>query len=80
MSDDYLKNIEFNFDSKKDIPELFVRYIQAQSEAISLRQFILNYFPDILGKPEKEIAEEIDSMTESAKKELYAQLAVQRGE
>ncbi len=81
MSDsDYLKNIQFNFDIKKDVPELFTRTILLQAETISLRKFIADNFSAVLEKTEKQISEEIDALVESAEKELWAQLVVKRGE
>lgn len=81
MSDsDYLDGIIFNFEIPKDIPELFVRTISLQAESLALRQFIIKNLSEILGKTDKEIDEEIDSYTEAARKELYAQFAVKRCE
>lgn len=77
---DYLKNIMFNFDITKDVPELFSRAILVQAETLALRQFIIHNFPEILGKTKKQISEEIDSLNETAEKELWAQLVAERGE
>ncbi|MCL6099957.1 MAG: hypothetical protein M1391_15435 [Bacteroidetes bacterium] len=77
---DYLKNIQFNFDIKKDVPELFTRTILLQAETIGLRKFIADNFSAVLEKTEKQISEEIDALVESAEKELWAQLVAKRGE
>ena len=77
---DFLENITFNFDINKDVPELFVRATLLQAENLALRQFIIRNFSDLLDKTEEEVAGEIDSLKESASKELWAQLVVERGE
>lgn len=76
----FLKGIDFNFETRKDIPELFTRCILLQSENIAHRQFIVNYLPELMGKTEKEITKEIDDLEDFASKELWAQFAVERGE
>lgn len=77
---DYLKNIQFNFDIKKDVPELFARTILLQAETIGLRKFIADNFSAVLEKTEKQISEEIGDLVESVEKELWAQLVAKRGE
>ena len=77
---DLIGDFEFNFETKKDIPELFVRSLMLRAECDALKLFIINHLSELTNITEEELNRELKDVTEIAEKEIWTQFASQRGE
>lgn len=72
------EDIHMVFEPTKDVPDLYIRSILTQAEALTLREFAINQFRILTDKSRGELEKEYDTIYSDMKDKLLSNFLKER--